>query len=112
MGLAPQSAAKDASLRSRSPALSPAATRSAPARSEDAKRPLGRGGGLAAAEIGPQPGAGVDQRSGAKAPQRGRDLLGGCHQQSLEPVDGGGAGLDRGAARGAQHPDRLHFAVG
>ena len=88
MGLAPQSAAKDASLRRRS-GLSPAATSSAPAtsgrrrarptkrgqpartacdlgveladlgaesppaRREDAKRPLGRGGDLAAAGIGP-----------------------------------------------------------
>ena len=80
-----------------------AAERPVPSR-QAAHGPLRRAGSLAAGGIGPQSSTGTDQSGGAKAPQRGGDLLGGGHQQRFDLVDGGGAGLDRGAPRGAREP--------
>ena len=79
---------------------------------QGAQRPLGRSADEITVCVGPHPGAGLDGAGRVQCPQAVFDGLGGGHDDSVDLVGGDGAGLDRGAARHTQGPDRLDASVG
>ena len=81
------------------------------ASSRAAQGGLGRDGGGVAVCVGPQPGAGLDCSGCVQSPQAVFEVLGGGDGEPVDLVGGDGAGLDRGAPRHRQHPDRLDAAV-
>ena len=79
---------------------------------QTAQRLLGRCKDGIAARAGPHPGAGLDGAGRVQCPQPVFDLLGRGNDDGADLVGGDGAGLDSGAPRHRQHPDRLDAPVG
>ena len=79
---------------------------------QGAQRGLGRGGDGVGARLRSPAGADLHDGAGAQTSEVVFEVLGGADGESVDLVGGLGAGLDRGAPRHRDHPDRLHGPVG
>ena len=73
--------------------------------------PFGRAGGGIAGSVKAPPGTDLDHLRRLESSQPVSEVLRGGHRDSVDLVGGDGAGLDRGAPRQRQRPDRLDATV-